>query len=1689
MRKIFTLLLLLAGFTVTAQQYNNEWINFNQTYYKFKVGKTGVFRIPKSTLDAVGIGNTQVEFFELWRNGQRVPFYSSVASGTLPGDGYLEFWGLLNDGKPDKAMYRDPAFQHTDYNSLITDTASYFLSINTIQTGFRYVTVTNNVAGNVLPAEPYFMYTTGSYPKIRVNLGFAAVVGEYVYSSSYDKGEFTSSGDITPAAPLSLSSTNFFPYTTGPDATLRFGAVGNALNPRTVKVRVNGTDVKDTLMDYFNDVNTSVTLPATVLSPATVTVQFNNTSLVGTDRMVVSYYEWNYPRLFNFSNQPNFEFSLPARPDGYFLEISNFNTGGVAPVLYDIANGERYIGDIAVAGLVRFALPVSAVERKLVLVNSNASNTSAVTSLTTRLFTRYNLVANQGDYIIVSHPTLHTGSSGNNPVADYKNYRQSAPGGGYTVVIADVEEIIDQFGFGIKKHPVSLRNFLRYAKTNFATPPKFAFLIGKGMTYIDYKKNQQFADAERLNLVPTFGYPGSDNMLSAEIVTNPIASIPIGRLSVINGVEIENYLEKIKEYDLAQKTAANTLADRSWMKNVVHVTGSSDPYLGTVLCHYMNVYRAVIEDTTFGGLVTTFCKSSANPVEQLSSGRLEQLFAEGISFLTYFGHSSSTTLEFNIDNPQKYDNQGKYPVFFVNGCNAGNFFTYNVQRLVVSETLSEKFTLAKQRGSIAFIASTHYGIVNYLNLYLTNLYSSISVTDYGKSIGELQRVALQKMVTATGPYDFYARSHAEEITIHGDPAIRLNTQPKPDYVIEESSIKINPAFIDVAETEFELRVKVTNLGKAVNDSITIEVKQQYPDGSTAVINKTRIKGVRFSDSLTLLVPIVPTRDEGQNKVLVTVDSDLEVDEVTEVNNSATKDFFIYKDQARPIYPYNYAIIKNPVQKLYASTADPFTQSKNYVMEIDTTMNFNSVAKINKTVNTPGGVIEFDPGISYLDSTTYYWRVSVAPQGNDNYNWTNSSFTYMNGTAEGFGQRHFYQHLNSDTSHISLASDGKWNFGYSLNNLFIRNGVYPTAGNQQAAYTSSVNGYDILGPGCAYNEIFFNVIDPITFKPWKNDYSGPTGLYGSNKATCGNNRINNFIYPYNDAAGRKRAMDFLDLVPDGFYVIARTNVSPGPPSYVANVYIDQWMADTTLYGSNNSLYHKLMQLGFTAIDSFITPRAASFVCKKNSTLFAPKYVISKDQYEPINLSADCPSKDTVGYITSPLFGRAMQWHNVRWAGVSLEEPSTDDPTLEVIGVDTFNTEVLLYTLDKYTQNFDLSSVDAALYPYIRLRMRNIDSVELTPFQLRYWHVLYDPAPEGAIASNMYFSIKDSLEVGEKMNVAIAFKNISQHPFDSIAVKVNIFDKNNLQHNVTVPNQRPIATGDTITVRFEIDTKELEGNNILFVDINPDNHQPEQHHFNNFLYRDFYARMDKTNPLLDVTFDGVHILNRDIVSARPRIQIKLKDDAKYLLLNDTALSLVQIKYPDGNIKTYNFDGDTLRFTPASSGEDNTATIDFNPAFLNAGADNEGDEYELIVRGKDRSNNLAGPVEYRVAFRVISKPMISNLLNYPNPFSTSTAFVFTITGSEIPQNIKIQILTVTGKIVREITKDELGPLHIGRNITEFKWNGTDQYGQKLGNGVYLYRVVTTMNGKPMEKYRAPNDDTDKYFTNGYGKMYLMR
>src|SRR5690242_5634476 len=106
MRKLFSGLLLLLAFAATAQQqYNNEWIDYAKTYYKFKVGSNGVYRITGTTLASAGLGSADASQFQLWRNGVQVPVYTSKTSGALAATDYIEFWGEMNDGRPDRYLY------------------------------------------------------------------------------------------------------------------------------------------------------------------------------------------------------------------------------------------------------------------------------------------------------------------------------------------------------------------------------------------------------------------------------------------------------------------------------------------------------------------------------------------------------------------------------------------------------------------------------------------------------------------------------------------------------------------------------------------------------------------------------------------------------------------------------------------------------------------------------------------------------------------------------------------------------------------------------------------------------------------------------------------------------------------------------------------------------------------------------------------------------------------------------------------------------------------------------------------------------------------------------------------------------------------------------------------------------------------------------------------------------------------------------------------------------------------------------------------------------------------------------------------------------------------------------------------------------------------------------------------------
>ncbi|MEO6549813.1 MAG: hypothetical protein ABIN94_17560, partial [Ferruginibacter sp.] len=308
MKKILLPLLIMCMLSVSAQ-YNNSWIDYNKTYYKFKISNNGLFRIGQPALSAIGLGATPAQQFQLWRNGEEVRLFTSVTAGPMGTNDYIEFIGKMNDGIPDKPLYRDPNNQLCDSFSLHTDTATYFLTVNTVAPTLRYNNAPNNTSTNTLTADDYFMRRAEQPFKQMYNRGFSNLVGQYVYSSSYDAGEGWTSNDIAPCCPLSQIFTGLNVYTAAPPNSLSLyvATAGNAAFTRNLQVKINNTLLVDTAMDNFTLIKKQLNnLPLTYFqNPDNLQVTVGGNSTNVNDRIVVGTIAITYPARFNFNNLKN----------------------------------------------------------------------------------------------------------------------------------------------------------------------------------------------------------------------------------------------------------------------------------------------------------------------------------------------------------------------------------------------------------------------------------------------------------------------------------------------------------------------------------------------------------------------------------------------------------------------------------------------------------------------------------------------------------------------------------------------------------------------------------------------------------------------------------------------------------------------------------------------------------------------------------------------------------------------------------------------------------------------------------------------------------------------------------------------------------------------------------------------------------------------------------------------------------------------------------------------------------------------------------------------------------------------------------------------------------------------------------------------------------------------------------------
>jgi hypothetical protein len=211
------------------------------------------------------------------------------------------------------------------------------------------------------------------------------------------------------------------------------------------------------------------------------------------------------------------------------------------------------------------------------------------------------------------------------------------------------------------------------------------------------------------------------------------------------------------------------------------------------------------------------------------------------------------------------------------------------------------------------------------------------------------------------------------------------------------------------------------------------------------------------------------------------------------------------------------------------------------------------------------------------------------------------------------------------------------------------------------------------------------------------------------------------------------------------------------------------------------------------------------------------------------------------------------------------------------------------------------------------------------------------------------------------------------------------------------------------------------------------------FNNFIVGgiDPNAAVDTTGPTIKLYLNNSNFRSGDVVNENFTLLADLFDLSGINTTGTIGHKIEAILNNDIN-NTYDLTPFYNSDTTYQSGHLSYAFTGFSPG-----------RYNLKLKAWDTYNN---PSEVSVDFIVSlsSSLQVMNVFNYPNPFKDKTVFTFQHNYSDLV-NVKIKIYTVAGRLIKEINQ-----YNITDKFVSINWDGLDQDGDKLSNGIYIYKLT---------------------------------
>ena len=1645
----------------------NSWINFDQDYIKLQIVESGWYRVTAAELQAAGYPANTVAAsqLQLFRKGQEVAITTQTNSG-LSTLNYFEFYGEKIDGTGDAELYRQDAQPHTYYN-LFTDTATYFLTWSNTSNHKRILNNTQNDNTGLTPKTSHFevlhRLQVSSYAAGR----FLGALNDYQLAE-YDIGEGWTGPIVSKNAFQDFTFNLSNGQTTGVAPQIEIVAIGR--NSLSHVVTVQGGPSSTSLFsvgqltwDGYSTTRRTFDFPwAQVATNGDLTLRCTVTGVPGaTDNASFSSIKITYPQLSNLTVGENK--LLYYQPDGssrYYLQLASANPASFT--FYDVTNPYTVIRlpQNALSTRSDVVLPMGTTVKKVMAVATHRQ----VPRIKSHQFDEIDLAGK--DYLIIAHPLLRKGSNGSDPVANYATYRSSMAGGSYQVVVADINQVYDQFNYG-DPSTIAIRNLMKSAYTAGVT---HALILGKGRTVNQNLFRKTWGDPANLAtsevFVPTYGIPGGDFPYSIGLDASRILipAIAIGRVNVWQPNQVQAYLDKVIEME-------SVPFDQLWRKDLIQLSGGTSALELSQFATYIEDFKRFAEGDYLGGRAMNQGKKTSAPYEPID---ISSEVNRGVGFITLFGHSSNTVTDVEIGKPSdpdfNYQNQGKYPLIIVNGCRAGEIFGDVI-------SFGEDWISADNKGAIGFIAHSDQASSSNLRLYSNAIYNTAfnDTLFYAKTIGEvMQEAAVRYYQFSTSEL---SQTQIQGTLYQGDPGIVYFKPDKPDFHLLGDRIRATSITGDqllAQQDSFLLHLPINNYGRTTLDSLRISVHRTFPGGETMTYT-SEYYPPRYADTLTFYIRN-PTElnSEGNNLLQISLDPDNDIAELREINNTASLEVFISSGSTQHVLPYDQAVVTEDTAVLIWQLTDPYEANREISLAYDTTATFSSPFAQNKVLFGSNLMIDTIALGILPDSTVVYWRTRFAAADTDEDTiWSTSSFTRVINGQSGWGQFSLDQFAKNELDQLVL-DDQRLSVSFTQNIIPLELKILGKDSYNYDDLGIIVNNSNLLATINILDSVCFpNTFNALVFDRYTSQMKAvlppplppPRDIDVYNTLVCG--RLPQMIHNLN-ATNMYSERRIEELV---------GNLNPGDQVVFFNIDSIGYSAfDAGIIGALGEVGVDPAQLTGLVDGQPIVIIGAKGLPAGNATVIKSDGSGLPVTQQTIITNTEIIGTEKSGSFTTPIIGPVTSWNRLT---ANIDFKGSDYANLNLIGRAADGAETLLLNQVDLESEIDLNFIDAASYPFLKMNVILGDATDLTPPAIAAIAIAYTGTPEGILIPNQKATIE--LQEGEDIQTSFSIINVGNTGY-SDSLDISFAFRNVTADRLIASDAKvgPIASGDTLIVPYTLSSVDLVGQNALTVRISGSDQ--ELIRSNNQLIKSNFVsvKAESISPILDVTIDGRYILDGEIVSSNPVIRIGLKDENPYLIKEDTTGLEMSIKYPgtSSDFRRVAFSQSAVAWTPASS--DTPFEVIYQPSLLEDGV------YTLRVSAADESGNLAGEKPYEISFEVINQSTITHFYPYPNPFSTSCRFVFTVTGSVVPDNLLIQIMTISGRVVKNIDETELGPIHIGNNISDYVWDGTDDFGDQLANGVYLYKVTVKAQGQVLD-HRATS--ADLAFKRGYGKLYILR